>query len=120
MGRPALLSVPDIKVEWELYQTNHEGEMVEKIHEDGTDGLVLNPAAWTHYSIAIRDAVAMADYPVVEIHISNLHDRGKDVEWRDKSVIAPECAGQIVGFGAASYELGMRAVHRKINDCESS
>lgn len=104
----------DLGVEWELYQTNHEGDMIERLHREDTDGVVLNPAGWTHHGAAIRDAVALADYPVVEVHVSNIHGRGEDVEWRGHSIIAPECVGQIAGFGATSYALGVRAVYREL------
>lgn len=103
-----------LSVECDLYQTNYEGEMIEWIHNADADGVVLNPAAWTHYSVAIRDAVSLVDFPIVEVHISNIHDRGEDIEWRDRSVIVPKCIGQVAGLGVTSYELGMRAVHSEL------
>ena len=99
----------ELQIEVEAYQTNHEGEMVEKIHEaflNGVDGVVLNAGAWTHYSYAIRDALAILTVPVVEIHMSNIHSRE---EFRHKSVFADIATGQISGFGEESYVLGIRA-----------
>ena len=99
----------ELQIEVEAYQTNHEGEMVEKIHEaflNGMDGVVLNAGAWTHYSYAIRDALAILTVPVVEIHMSNIHSRE---EFRHKSVFADIATGQISGFGEESYLLGIRA-----------
>ncbi|TRZ40196.1 type II 3-dehydroquinate dehydratase [Niallia circulans] len=99
----------ELQIEVEAYQTNHEGEMVEKIHEaflNGIDGVVLNAGAWTHYSYAIRDALAILTVPVVEIHMSNIHSRE---EFRHTSVFADIATGQISGFGEESYLLGIRA-----------
>ncbi|MGG4407582.1 type II 3-dehydroquinate dehydratase [Niallia taxi] len=99
----------ELQIVVEAYQTNHEGEMVEKIHEaflNGIDGVVLNAGAWTHYSYAIRDALAILTVPVVEIHMSNIHSRE---EFRHTSVFADIATGQISGFGEESYLLGIRA-----------
>ena len=83
-------------------QTNHEGAYVDWLHEaiDGTDGLVLNPAAWTHYSYAIRDAVELVSKPVVEVHLSNVDERE---EWRRVSVISDLVAKRIAGKGPDGY-----------------
>ena len=83
-------------------QTNHEGEYVEFLHEalDLADALVLNPAAWTHYSYAIRDAVELFEAPIVEVHLSNVDGRE---EWRRKSVISDLAATRIVGKGPDGY-----------------
>jgi 3-dehydroquinate dehydratase II len=91
------------------YQTNHEGDMCERIHQafaEGIAGVVINAGAWTHYSYGIRDAIAILTVPVVEIHMSNIHARE---EFRHHSVFAPIVQGQICGFGVDSYLLGLRA-----------
>ncbi|GBC61445.1 type II 3-dehydroquinate dehydratase [Desulfonema ishimotonii] len=103
----------------ECYQTNHEGEMVEKIHRahtENTDAVVINAGAWTHYSYAIADALAILTVPVIEVHMSHVHAREK---FRHHSVIAPLARGQITGFGVNSYLLGLRAAWDLIGDAES-
>jgi len=98
----------DLGVGLEFFQSNHEGELIEKIHsaEGEYAAVVFNPGAFTHYSLALRDAVASVTVPVVEIHLSNIYARE---EFRAKSVIAPVAAGQISGLGADSYLLGLSA-----------
>jgi 3-dehydroquinate dehydratase-2 len=93
----------------ECRQSNDEGRLIEWIHgalAEGFGAVVFNPGAFTHYSIALRDAVAGVDVPVVEVHLSNVHARE---EFRRHSVIAPAAAGQIAGFGPDSYLLGLDA-----------
>lgn len=92
--------------EIEFFQSNFEGEIVDKIQECfGTcDGIIINPAAYTHTSLAIRDALAAVSLPVIEVHISNIARRE---ELRQKSLIAPATAGQIIGFGPVGYHLAM-------------
>ncbi len=93
-------------VEVEFFQSNLEGEIVDKIQEclGESQGIIINPAAYTHTSIAIRDAIKAVQIPTVEVHISNIYARE---EFRHKSLIAPVCAGQISGFGPFSYHLAM-------------
>lgn len=98
-----------LNIELETYQSNIEGEIVEKIQQSRgvMDGIVLNAAAYTHTSVAIRDAISAAEVPVVEIHMTNVHARE---DFRKKSLIAPVCIGQISGFGKESYILGIKGL----------
>ena len=95
-------------VELEQYQSNVEGELIDKIQEVGysTDGIILNAAAYTHTSVGIGDAVRAIETPVVEVHISNTFSRE---DYRHKSYIAPHTKGVIVGFGLQSYELALQS-----------
>ncbi len=99
-----------LNVDVNFYQSNIEGELVNKIQEakGNFDGIVMNPAAYTHTSVAIRDAILAVNIPTVEIHLSNIHTRE---EFRKTSLTAPACIGQITGFGANSYKLGLIAIN---------
>ena len=93
--------------EAEFFQSNHEGDIVDKINQTEADGILINPAAYTHTSVAIRDAISAKDVPAVEVHLSNIYARE---EFRHKSLIAPVVSGQVSGFGKDSYVLGVKAL----------
>ena len=99
----------ELGVDIETFQSNHEGEIVEKIHSayKHADGIVINPGAYTHTSVAIRDAVAAVAIPTVEVHMTNIHARE---DFRHNSMIAPVCLAQISGFGAESYKLAIKGL----------
>ena len=96
------------KVTLQVFQSDHEGEIVSKIGKakGKISAIVINPAAYTHTSVAIRDALAAVKIPAVEVHLSNIYARE---EFRRQSLVAPVAAGQVSGFGAKSYELGFLA-----------
>ena len=99
-------SFPDIQLSF--CQSNHEGDLIDRLHqaqESGTSGAVFNPGAYTHTSVALRDAITAIDLPVVEVHISNIHARES---FRHFSYLAPVCAGQISGLGTEGYSLAIR------------
>ena len=102
---------PDIEMEY--YQSNIEGELINKIHERGFtfDGIIINAGAYTHTSVAIRDAISGIKSPVVEVHISNILTRES---FRHESLIGPVCVGSIMGFGLDSYRLGIEAIKKHI------
>lgn len=97
-----------LQIQVECFQSNHEGELIDKIHsvQGHVDGIIINPGAYTHYSIAIRDALKAVGIESIEVHLSNIHARE---EFRKESMIAPVCIGQISGFGSDSYVLAIRA-----------
>lgn len=96
-----------LMVEVEIFQSNHEGDIIDKLHDSmgRIDYIIMNPGAYTHYSYAIRDAVAAIEIPTIEVHISKVHQRE---EFRSISVIAPVCVGQISGFSHYSYIMALK------------
>jgi 3-dehydroquinate dehydratase-2 len=108
----------DLDLEVECFQTNHEAEMIEKIHRshgEGIDAVVINAGAWTHYSYALMDALNILTIPVIEVHMSQVEARES---FRQHSVITPLAKGKITGFGVNSYLLGLRAARDLIKDEE--
>lgn len=99
------------KIDIEVFQSNHEGEIVDRIQEMNYKGLIINPGAFTHYSYSIRDALEIVQVPKVEVHLSNIYARE---EFRKNSVIAPVCDGQISGLGFLSYILALEYIFNKI------
>jgi 3-dehydroquinate dehydratase-2 len=106
-------------VEIEFFQTNLEGEIVDKIQEcyGEAHGIIINPAAYTHTSIAIRDAIVAVAIPTIEVHISNIHRRE---EFRKTNMIAPVCASSIVGFGPFGYHLAMIGMLQILNEIKAA
>ena len=103
----------ELDVEIDVRQSNHEGDLVDWIGASRGcyAGLVINPAAYTHTSVAIRDAIAAVQVPTIEVHLSNVYARES---FRHHSLIAPVCLGQIAGLGPAGYEWALRALHRHL------
>jgi 3-dehydroquinate dehydratase-2 len=99
---------------FKFYQSNHEGEIIDSIHDERewAHGIIINPAAFTHYSYAIRDAITAVATPTVEVHLSDIHARE---EFRQKSVISAVCIGQISGMGKQSYTEGIKFLSRGKN-----
>lgn len=103
----------ELGIKLTIFQSNSEGALIDSIHSaiGSYDGILINPAAYTHTSVAIRDALSAAALPAVEVHLSNIHSRE---EFRSRSFIAPIAVGQISGFGLDSYLLGLRAIFNHI------
>ncbi|ATB68469.1 3-dehydroquinate dehydratase II [Sulfurospirillum diekertiae] len=104
--------------EIEFFQSNLEGEIVDRVQEclGDADGIIINPAAYTHTSIAIRDAISAVALPAIEVHISNIHRRE---EFRQKSMTAPVCTGQISGFGPFGYHLAMISMMQMLGELDA-
>lgn len=110
-------SAASMNVEVEIFQSNHEGAIIDKIHfaRGGFDGIIINPGAYTHYSYAILDALTAVNLPAVEVHLSNIHKRE---EFRHKSVTAAGCDGQICGLGQFGYVAAMGYLIEKLTGNE--
>ncbi len=104
-------------IEVEAFQSNHEGALIDVIQGRGRTaaGIIINPGGFTHTSVALRDALAMTDAPIVEVHLTNIHARE---EFRHRSFVAPIALGQIAGFGALGYLLAFQALVAKIDGIE--
>ena len=109
-----LARAKELGAQCEVFQSNHEGDIIDRLHEARRefDGVVLNAGAYTHYSYAIRDAIAAIRIPCVEVHIRNVHARE---EFRHTSVIAPACLGVVCGFGGDSYLLALEGLVRRLS-----
>ena len=109
INQQILEKAKSLDFECDIFQSNHEADLIDKIHSalGVYNGVVINAGALTHYSYALRDAIASVNIPFVEVHMSNIHKRE---EFRHHSVIAPVCVGQIAGFGKLVYFLGLEAL----------
>ncbi|WP_343782353.1 type II 3-dehydroquinate dehydratase [Alkalibacillus silvisoli] len=125
-GQQTLLEIEDELKEYlqrlsfhlDAFQSNHEGELIDWIHSanEHYEGVIFNPGAYTHTSVALRDAIEAIDIPVIEIHISNIHNRES---FRHHSYISPVATGQVVGFGTMGYKVAAFALVEKLNERES-
>ncbi len=106
-----------LRVQVRCRQANSEGALIDALHQAQEQGLLFNPGAFTHYSLALRDAVAAKGLPTVEVHLSNVQARES---FRQHSVIAPVCVGQIAGFGSFSYVLGLAALAHHLRGAEGT
>lgn len=115
MNRKVLERARALDLEVRIFQFNREGEIIDAIHDamNWAEGIIINPGAYTHYSYAIRDALAAVRLPTIEVHLTNVHARE---EWRRHSVISPITSGQIVGFGTNSYLLALAAAKTLIEE----
>lgn len=113
INRRLLARAEELGVTLDIFQSNHEGEVLDRIAAsiDQCSGILINPAAWTHTSVALRDGLAATGLPVVEVHLSNVYAREP---FRHTSLTAPVCVGQICGFGADSYLLGLTALANRL------
>jgi 3-dehydroquinate dehydratase-2 len=100
-------------IEFEFFQSNHEGEIIDKIQSTDANGLIINPAAYTHTSVAISDAIKSVNIKAVEVHLSNPHSRE---DYRKISYTASACIGVVAGFGKESYKLALNGLSNKINE----
>ncbi len=115
MNRKIKDHAKEIDIEARIFQFNSEGEIIDAIHESlqWADGIIINPGAYTHYSYAIRDALAGVRLPTIEVHLTNVHQRD---EWRRTSVVSPVTSGQIIGFGTNGYRLALTAAKTLIEE----
>jgi len=115
MNRKILERARALELEVRIFQFNREGEIIDAIHDamNWAEGIIINPGAYTHYSYAIRDALAAVRLPTIEVHLTNVHARE---EWRRHSAISPITSGQIVGFGTNSYLLALAAAKTLIEE----
>lgn len=115
IDRQLAMEAAKLGAEIRTSQSNHEGALIDAIHGASTwaDGIVINPAAYTHTSIALRDAIAAVGLPAIEVHLSNVHGRER---FRRESMIAPACIGQITGGGSRSYLLALAGIVAHVRD----
>jgi 3-dehydroquinate dehydratase-2 len=115
INRSLLNRAGELGVDLEIHQSNHEGELLDLIgkFQGSCQGILINPAAFTHYSYALRDCIRASRLPAVEVHLSNIYARE---EFRHRSVTAPVCIGQISGFGPESYLLGLEALWQHLKN----